>query len=96
MSPASTSASAIHATEGAVATSATQPVMPTSRITLCVRSEPGQLPRRAYRMAPSAAATENPASSGPAQPTPMARWCRSAGRTSSASASRDTEAAPVT
>jgi hypothetical protein len=96
MSPARTSATASHASDGAVATSATQPVMPTSRTTLCARSEPGQLPRTAYRMAPSAAATENPASSGPAQPTPMARWCKSAGRTSSASASRDTDAAPVT
>jgi hypothetical protein len=94
-SPARTSAPAIHAREGAVAVSATQAVTPTTRTRLCMRTEPGQLPRAPYRAAPRADATENPASSGPAQATSIARCPRSAGRTISASATSDAAAAPV-
>jgi hypothetical protein len=95
-SPARTSATAIHAREGTVAASVTQAVTPSSRTRLWVRTEPGQRPRAPYRAAPMADAIENAASSEPAQPTPMPRCRSSAGRASSASASRDIAAAPVT
>ena len=78
-----------------MAVNATQAVTPSSRTRLWMRSDPGQRPRAPYSAAPRADAIENPARSGPAQPTPMARCPSSAGRASSVSAGRAAMAAPV-
>jgi hypothetical protein len=78
-----------------MATSVTHAAMPTTKTRLCARTEPGQHRRAPYTMAPHADATENAASSGPAQATPIARWRSSAGKTSSASAAKDIVAAPA-
>ncbi len=81
--------------DGISATAVRTAAIAHSSTTLRVASRPGQV-RSPYRNAPTPAAADMPSSSGPAQPTPMPRCSRSAGRTNSARASRDSPAAPVT
>lgn len=95
-SPAATRATAIAAVHGRTATRATPEATARTRTSDWTASGPGQFPRRPYTNAPTAEPIENPASRGPAQPMPIPRCSRSAGRISSASASRVRLAAPRT
>ncbi|ARX84274.1 hypothetical protein SMD44_03712 [Streptomyces alboflavus] len=93
--PAQARPTASQAAVGRTATAARQPLTPSMHTRLCVRRRPGHL-RSPYTNEPAAELTASPASSGPDMPTDISRCSRSAGSTSSARASSDRPAAPVT